>query len=274
MRFQVEFARAPSANVRVGVLNGNFRVVAAMPRAVMVLEHSRESQVRTCTDRLPVHPRPHIGGLWQAKAAPTTIVCKGYVDPPSAERVDLPCACRFPQGGYLGLIHEVEVSHHFVSVRVPDPECRGRLVWVNAMRVDATVWLGEYVVAVTGQPFADPVPSVRTNRWQRWFWIECGGGWFRLDPLYRLPPEDSIMTTLPFARVVTEAPRRARLLDSPTDLHDAPAGGAQDDVTRMAVLRRRSLVPLLVPENETPFVDSTLPIVADTGSTDVDCHVD
>ena len=252
-----------------------------MPRAMIVLEQSRGLQVRMRTDRLPVLERPRIGGVWRAKPRPTTVVVKGYIDPPSAERVGLGCACRFPSGGYLGVIHEVEVSQNFVSVRVPDPGARSRLVWVNVMRVDATVWLGGFVVAVTGHPFAEPVPAETLRIW-------TDDGWEADDPLYRLPPEESIMTTLPFARRAEAAPWRARLLDSPSDQHGpvredaaplgwhgAPARRAQDDGSgwRWHGGAQGSQDDAPPAEYQTPFFDLTLPI-ADTGATDADVHVD
>ena len=129
--------------------------------------------------------RPRIHEHWQSKPDPTRIVCKAYIDPPSANRRALALVWTYSKGAHLGLVHDVEISDNFVSIRVPDPGCRGRLVWVNVMRIESHTAVDGSVVLITGVVYACPVPS-----WTVLMWHERG---WQDTPLYQLPAVDSIL---------------------------------------------------------------------------------
>ena len=84
VRFKFEFARAPSANFRVGVLNCNFRVVAAMPgRAtagarMIVWDITQERHVNNPPHSELDMPRPRIGDVWITQSRPTLPACRGH----------------------------------------------------------------------------------------------------------------------------------------------------------------------------------------------------
>ena len=108
-------------------------------------------------------PRPEIGEYWVSKGGSANIVCKGYVDPPSAQRFLLGPACRFEKNSSFGPVHEVESFREFVSIRVPHPQADNVLVWVNLSHF--------------GRNFAHRVPpavveSWRNNGWRdKWVYI-------------------------------------------------------------------------------------------------------
>ena len=106
-------------------------------------------------------PRPEIGQYWQSKGGNTRIVCKAYIDPPGAQRGGLSSVWSYPKGACLGLVHEVEFTNTFVSIRVPDPCCHGRLVWVNVFRRG---------IRGAGIAYAYRTPPSIVRRW-------CENGW-------------------------------------------------------------------------------------------------
>ena len=144
------FAPAPPCNV--------FRVVFSRSRAAMpgpgFEEPANQKRPRRWGRDAP--PQPEIGEYWVSKGGCTGIICKGYADPPSAQKFLLGPAYRFWKGERLGLVHEVETSQQFVSIRVPHPEAENMLVWVN-------VW-------GFGYNYAYPLHNSVVESWYRRGW--------------------------------------------------------------------------------------------------------
>ena len=106
-------------------------------------------------------PYPARGEYWHSKRPPTRIVCKAYIDPPSAQRSNLRSVFTYGQGDELGLIHDVEHTDQYVSVRVPDPQAPRRLVWAN-------VWAS--AGRDHGTNFAFQTKDVVVQRWRDQGW--------------------------------------------------------------------------------------------------------
>ena len=157
MSFQVVFSRfqlfqvcapAPPCNV--------FRVVFSRSRAAMSGLGFADPASRERTPRTALRPQPQIGEYWQSRGGCTTIICKGYADPPSARRFLLQPTYRFQKGEVLGIVHETEEFEQFVSIRVPHPREKNMLIWVN-------VW-------GSGTNYAYPVRSSCVESWRRQGW--------------------------------------------------------------------------------------------------------
>ena len=58
-------------------------------------------------------------------------VCRAWIDPPSARHCSLAPVFTYGKGSNFGLIHNVEFTDQYVSMRIPDPQAWLRLVWVN-----------------------------------------------------------------------------------------------------------------------------------------------
>ena len=76
-------------------------------------------------------PTPRRGDWIESKGANTNIVLKFYSAPPGhggGDEIDVPTHVGPHQ--YLGPVHDVDDSKHFVSVRLPHPTT-GELAWMN-----------------------------------------------------------------------------------------------------------------------------------------------
>ena len=75
-------------------------------------------------------PTPRRGDWIESRGANSSIVLKFYSAPPGhggGDEIDVP---RVGPHQYLGPVHDVDDSKHFVSVRLPHPTT-GELAWMN-----------------------------------------------------------------------------------------------------------------------------------------------
>ena len=75
-------------------------------------------------------PTPRRGDWIESRGANSNIVLKFYSAPPGhggGDEIDVP---RVGPHQYLGPVHDVDDSKHFVSVRLPHPTT-GELAWMN-----------------------------------------------------------------------------------------------------------------------------------------------
>ena len=117
--------------------------------------------------KMEPRPSPSRGEYWHSKKPPTRIVCKAYIDPPSVQRKGLASVYTYGKGEELGLIHDVERTDQFVSVRVPDPQASRRLVWVNVWRLSDTCLDNVY-----GHSFAFQTEDAVVQQWRDKGWTD------------------------------------------------------------------------------------------------------